>query len=172
MSRPAPDHRSPSGLRTVWWQETGRAYAPALAREAARGLNYLLLVRSDATGEHDRLLDAAIRGPPAPDQGLELNVNALDTATQDIEVNRLSANQAGYLPPVSGGGCRSHPAVTKSVATGQAPLRTLSGALYMQTQPPGHPHPPASGTSPASIGPKMPSSARNPRVCHSLRIVA
>jgi hypothetical protein len=56
----------PVGLRTVWWQQTGSCvYVPVLAGGAARGLNHHLLVRSDAPGEHDPLLDAAICGPPA-----------------------------------------------------------------------------------------------------------
>jgi hypothetical protein len=51
------------GPRTVWWQQRGSCvYVPVLAGGAARGLNHLLLVRSDAPGEHDPLLDAAICG--------------------------------------------------------------------------------------------------------------
>ena len=53
----------PVGPRTVWWQQRGSCvYVPVLAGGAARGLNHLLLVRSDAPGEHDPLLDAAICG--------------------------------------------------------------------------------------------------------------
>jgi hypothetical protein len=56
-----------------------------------------VLVRSDATAGHDQLLDAATCRPPAPDRGLELKLNALETATRNIEVDQLSADQAGYL---------------------------------------------------------------------------
>jgi hypothetical protein len=42
-------------------------YVPVLAGEAVRDVNYVVLVPSDGTAEHDRLLDAAICRPPSPE---------------------------------------------------------------------------------------------------------
>ena len=64
---------------------------------AAREVSHIELVRSDASAEHDQLLDAATYRTPAPDRGLELNLTALETAARGIEVDQLSADQAGYL---------------------------------------------------------------------------
>jgi hypothetical protein len=72
-------------------------HVPVRLGGTAREVNHLVLVRSDATAEHDQFLDAAICRPPAPIRGLELNLTALVTAARNIEVDDLSADQAGYL---------------------------------------------------------------------------
>jgi hypothetical protein len=72
-------------------------HVPVHLGDTAREVNHLVLVRSDATAEHDQLLDAATCMPPAPIRGLELNLTALETAVQNLEVDQFSADQAGYL---------------------------------------------------------------------------
>jgi len=72
-------------------------HVPVRLGDTAREVNHLVLVRSDATAEHDQLLDAATCRPPAPIRGLELNLTTLETAARNIEVDQLSADQAGYL---------------------------------------------------------------------------
>ena len=72
-------------------------HVPVRLGDTAREVNHLGLVRSDATAGHDQLLDAATCRPPAPIRGLELNLTALETAARNIEMDQLSANQAGRL---------------------------------------------------------------------------
>jgi hypothetical protein len=78
-------------------------YVPVRLGDAALQVNHLVRVRSDAVVEHDQLLDAAICRPPAPDQPsqrLELSLTALGTAARNIDLDRLSADQAGHLAAV------------------------------------------------------------------------
>jgi len=78
--------------------DLGRAVqVPVRLGDTAREINHLVLVRFDTTAEHDQLLDTATCRPPTPIRGLELNLTALEAAVRNIEVDQLSADQAGYL---------------------------------------------------------------------------
>jgi hypothetical protein len=70
---------------------------------AARQVNHLVLVRPDAEAGHDQVLDAATCKPPAADQPartLELSLTTLGTAARNIDVDQLSAEQAGHLAAI------------------------------------------------------------------------
>jgi hypothetical protein len=63
---PGTDHRSPSSCSPSGGPRLGSCrVVPVPAGEAAPEVNHIVLVRSDATAEHDRLRDAAICRPPA-----------------------------------------------------------------------------------------------------------
>ena len=78
-------------------------HVPVRLGGAARQVNHLVLVRSDAEAGHDQVLEAATCKPPAADQPartLELSLTALGTAARNIDVDQLSAEQAGHLAAI------------------------------------------------------------------------
>ena len=101
-------------------------HVPVRLGDAAREVNHLVLVRSDAVAGPDQVLDAATWKPPAPDQPSrrrELSLTALGTAARNSDLDRLSAEQASHLGRYSSGhGCRPHAAGTTPGTTRQAPL--------------------------------------------------
>jgi hypothetical protein len=78
-------------------------YVPVRLGGAARQVSHLVLVRSDAEAGHDQVLDAATCKPPAAEQPartLELSLTALGIAARNIDLDRLSAEQAGHLAAI------------------------------------------------------------------------
>jgi hypothetical protein len=78
-------------------------HVPVRLGGAARQVNHLVLVRSDAEAGHDQVLEAATCKPPGADQPartLELSLRALGTAAGNIDVDRLSAEQARHLAAI------------------------------------------------------------------------
>ena len=78
-------------------------HVPVRLGGAARQVNHLVLVRSDAEAGHDQVLDAANCKPPAADQPartLELSLRALGTAARNIDIDQLSAEQASHLAAI------------------------------------------------------------------------
>jgi hypothetical protein len=78
-------------------------HVPVRFGGAARQVNHLVLVRSDAEAGHDQVLEAATCRPPAADQPartLELSLTTLGTAARNVDVDRLSAEQARHLAAI------------------------------------------------------------------------
>jgi hypothetical protein len=77
-------------------------HVPVRFGGAARQVNHLVLVRTDAAAGHDQVLEAATYEPPAdqPARNLELSLTTLGTAARNIDVDQLSAEQARHLAAI------------------------------------------------------------------------
>jgi hypothetical protein len=78
-------------------------HVPVRLGDSARQVNHLVLVRSDAEAGLDQVLATATCKPPAADQParkLELSLTTLGTAARNIDVDLLSAEQAGHLAAI------------------------------------------------------------------------